>query len=191
MVQQRVRREFYPKDFKRATAMLTRWDTRACSPEYPSRMHKAVLNMAWGNYAKLKRAIAMARVDYRDVLLEGDDPETAHRRGLLCERSEGTGSPDEEAFLASIRRKPADNAPRLIYSDWLEERGDSQRAEYLRVLCQWLACHPANDRRLIEREFELRKGLSRWWLARIRGIPVRERRRRRKSTDEGHGRLDE
>jgi uncharacterized protein (TIGR02996 family) len=40
--------------------------------------------------------------------------------------------PEEAAFLAAIRAEPEDEAPRLIYADWLDERGDP-RAEYLRV----------------------------------------------------------
>ena len=39
---------------------------------------------------------------------------------------------DEEAFLAAIAEQPEDENCRLIYADWLEERGDP-RAEYLRV----------------------------------------------------------
>ena len=32
--------------------------------------------------------------------------------------------PVEDAFLADIRDHPDDDTPRLIYADWLEERGD-------------------------------------------------------------------
>ena len=178
-VQQRIRREFFPEEFARATRLLALWDVDDCTPgESHGRMHGAVLNIARGNYARLKRAKRMAMFDYRDVLYLGDDPETKHSRFMVCRPPRDPLHPDEEAFLASIRRKPADNAIRLVYADWLEERGDEQRAEYLRALCSWIACHPAPDKRLITRERKLRKGLGRWWLARIRGIPVRERRRK-------------
>jgi uncharacterized protein (TIGR02996 family) len=36
----------------------------------------------------------------------------------------------DEPFLAAIRADPADEAPWLIYADWLEERGDPQAALY-------------------------------------------------------------
>jgi uncharacterized protein (TIGR02996 family) len=39
----------------------------------------------------------------------------------------------EEAFLADICEHPDDDAPRLIYADWLEEHGQSERAEFIRV----------------------------------------------------------
>jgi uncharacterized protein (TIGR02996 family) len=174
--QKRVRREFFPEDYEGALGLLTRWSTKACAPgESPTRMHAAVLNIACGDVAALKRAIGMARGDFRDVLCPG------HSRGVVCEPSEGPASPEEEAFLAGIRRRPPDDATRLVYADWLEERGEERRAEYLRVLCQWLACHPAIDRQLIDQERELRTGLGRRWLARVRGMPVREERVRGKA----------
>ncbi len=38
-----------------------------------------------------------------------------------------------ESFLADIVEHPGDDAPRLIYADWLEDHGDPQRAEFIRV----------------------------------------------------------
>lgn len=45
----------------------------------------------------------------------------------------------EDAFIQAILSDPSATAPRLIYADWLEERGDPSficRAEYLRVECE-------------------------------------------------------
>jgi uncharacterized protein (TIGR02996 family) len=39
---------------------------------------------------------------------------------------------DDHAFLAAIVNAPEDAALRLVYADWLEERGDP-RAEFLRL----------------------------------------------------------
>lgn len=39
----------------------------------------------------------------------------------------------ERAFLATIIAKPADNQPRLSYADWLEENGQTERAEFIRL----------------------------------------------------------
>ena len=44
-------------------------------------------------------------------------------------------SPEEQPFLDEIRANPHDDAARLVYADWLEERGDV-RAEYLRLECE-------------------------------------------------------
>lgn len=46
--------------------------------------------------------------------------------------AEFTIAPEEQPFLDEIRANPDDDAARLVYADWLEERGDV-RAEYLRV----------------------------------------------------------
>ena len=41
-----------------------------------------------------------------------------------------------DAFLATIRAAPADDLPRLVYADWLDEHGDPARAEFVRVQCE-------------------------------------------------------
>jgi len=45
---------------------------------------------------------------------------------------------DEEALLAAIDATPLDDAPRLIYADWLQERGEEARADYLRAVVMLL-----------------------------------------------------
>jgi uncharacterized protein (TIGR02996 family) len=40
---------------------------------------------------------------------------------------------EETAFIRAILSNPGDVASRLVYADWLEERGDS-RGEFLRLL---------------------------------------------------------
>ena len=40
---------------------------------------------------------------------------------------------DGEALLAAIIAHPEEDAPRLIYADWLEENGQGERAEFIRV----------------------------------------------------------
>jgi uncharacterized protein (TIGR02996 family) len=42
---------------------------------------------------------------------------------------------DDTPFLAAIRAAPDDDAPRLVYADWLDEHGQSARAEFIRVQC--------------------------------------------------------
>jgi uncharacterized protein (TIGR02996 family) len=39
----------------------------------------------------------------------------------------------EQAFLSDIRESPDDDGLRLIYADWLQENGQPQRAEFIRV----------------------------------------------------------
>ena len=52
----------------------------------------------------------------------------------------------EEAFLEAIREAPDDDGPRLIFADWLEERGDP-RGEFIRVQCALERLGPADPAR--------------------------------------------
>lgn len=40
---------------------------------------------------------------------------------------------DREAFLRSICEPPDEDTPRLVYADWLQEHGEHDRAEFIRV----------------------------------------------------------
>lgn len=42
----------------------------------------------------------------------------------------------EQALLAAVIAKPADDSPRLVYADWLEENGQTERAEVIRYQCK-------------------------------------------------------
>jgi uncharacterized protein (TIGR02996 family) len=43
----------------------------------------------------------------------------------------------DEAFLRAIRKAPEDDAPRLIYADWLEEQEQTERADFIRIQCRY------------------------------------------------------
>jgi uncharacterized protein (TIGR02996 family) len=63
----------------------------------------------------------------------------------------------EEAFLEDIVEHPDDDAPRLIYADWLEDNGDPQRAEFIRAQHALAVLPPGDPRRipLLKRQDEL------------------------------------
>ena len=44
--------------------------------------------------------------------------------------------PTYAMFLAAIKAAPDDDAPRLELADWLEEDGQPERAEFIRVQCR-------------------------------------------------------
>jgi len=78
----------------------------------------------------------------------------------------------EAAFLEAILADPDDDSPRLIYADWLDECGDSDRAEFIRVQC---ALHgaPADDPRRpvwLDRETLLLAEHEAAWLGPWRGL---------------------
>src|SRR5438045_3130701 len=68
---------------------------------------------------------------------------------------------DEDALLAAIAASPLDDAPRLVYADWLQERGEDTKAEYLRDVVALL--HPPEDPTLVERCIALATGIDAGW----------------------------
>jgi uncharacterized protein (TIGR02996 family) len=107
--------------------------------------------LAWGSindqHYRLQRAYA--------AWLEAHGGPAVAARGqfarVLCELAEARArprtsgpSPDpatEEAFVRDILEHPEDDTPRLVYADWLEERGDVRGAE-LRLLTRARALAP-------------------------------------------------
>jgi uncharacterized protein (TIGR02996 family) len=53
---------------------------------------------------------------------------------------------DRAAFLRAIAANPDDDLPRLVYADWLDEHGEPERAEFIRLQCE-LARLPRDDPR--------------------------------------------
>jgi uncharacterized protein (TIGR02996 family) len=72
----------------------------------------------------------------------------------------------DEAFLQAIREDPEDDAPRLIYADWLDEHGEAERAEFIRVQCELEHMAPADPRYpdLHVRQLEMLAEYERAWL---------------------------
>lgn len=75
---------------------------------------------------------------------------------------------DEAEFLRAIVARPADDTVRLVYADWLDERGETDRAAFIRVQIE-LARRPEDDPRRAElatRELVLFGVARSGWLAR-------------------------
>jgi uncharacterized protein (TIGR02996 family) len=53
-------------------------------------------------------------------------------------------SATEQELLAAIWARPLEDAPRLMYADWLTENGHAERADLIRAQCE-LACIPEDD----------------------------------------------
>jgi uncharacterized protein (TIGR02996 family) len=70
-----------------------------------------------------------------------------------------------ESFLQAIRQAPQDDAPRLIFADWLEEHGDP-RGPFVRSQCQRvrLRDHDPRAAALLEEETRLLKRHAAVWL---------------------------
>jgi uncharacterized protein (TIGR02996 family) len=63
----------------------------------------------------------------------------------------------EEAFLRDVIANPDDDAPRLVFADWLEEHGQAKRAEFIRLQCRMARLGEEDPERdsLLERSEEL------------------------------------
>jgi uncharacterized protein (TIGR02996 family) len=72
----------------------------------------------------------------------------------------------DEAFLQAIIENPEDDAPRLVYADWLDEQGCSERAELIRIQCELAHMAVFNDQRrqLQKRQQQVLDAHGRTWL---------------------------
>lgn len=70
---------------------------------------------------------------------------------------------DEAALLAAILAHPDEDTPRLMYADWLDEHGQPERAEFIRIQCR-----PDADEAAEQRVAELEERNRAKWLA---GLP--------------------
>lgn len=59
---------------------------------------------------------------------------------------------DESALLAAVIADPADDAPRLVYADWLDDHGEEARAEFIRTQIALARLGPPR------RRFEVNRG---------------------------------
>jgi uncharacterized protein (TIGR02996 family) len=90
----------------------------------------------------------------------------------------------EEAFLRAVLDAPDDDAPRLAYADWLEERGDPRgaaRAEFIRLQCRLAQPDALDDPDrwvLLAREEQLLREHGKGWAGPLRRLVKRWRFRR-------------
>jgi uncharacterized protein (TIGR02996 family) len=100
---------------------------------------------------------------------------------------------DRDALYRSILAHPADDTPRLVYADWLEENGRAEEAEFIRLECRLEVIAPDEPSfvELLDRREELRLSLmaslpmpemklparlhvaggTEWWKTTYRGFP--------------------
>jgi uncharacterized protein (TIGR02996 family) len=83
---------------------------------------------------------------------------------------------EQEAFLQAIIEEPDDDTPRLVYADWLDEHGDADRAEFIRVQCLQASLPWDDDRQseLLAREAQLLARHYEEWTAVCSDWPDRE-----------------
>ena len=80
--------------------------------------------------------------------------------------------PEVVALLQTCKESPDDDTPRLVLADWLEDHGDTARAEFIRVQCELGKLPGADAQRpsLERREQRLLKQHENDWLGPLRGL---------------------
>jgi uncharacterized protein (TIGR02996 family) len=66
-----------------------------------------------------------------------------------------------DSLLQAILDNPLDDAPRLVYADWLEEHEEYEKGEYMRLVVK--LTHAPEDHELVERVLEVSKDLPTDW----------------------------
>jgi len=74
---------------------------------------------------------------------------------------------DEAALIVAITAAPFDDAPRLVYADWLQERGEEAKSDYLRTVVRLM--HPPEDRRDVDHCIAVAEGLDEEWRHQVGG----------------------
>jgi uncharacterized protein (TIGR02996 family) len=72
-----------------------------------------------------------------------DSQSNGNERPLMTPEDAGYGEYlqygiEIEGLLTAISKQPEDDTPRLIFADWLTEKGD-KRGDFIREQCQWAA----------------------------------------------------
>jgi uncharacterized protein (TIGR02996 family) len=82
---------------------------------------------------------------------------------------------DDAPFLAAIKAALADDAPRLIYADWLDEQG-RPGGDFLRLECRLSTLDPATEQRgaLLAQLRMAGLGLDEHWMATVSRVPIAE-----------------
>jgi uncharacterized protein (TIGR02996 family) len=82
---------------------------------------------------------------------------------------------ERAALLKAICENPDDDTPRLVFADWLQEHGEEERAEFIRVQCEVARLRADDGRRdeLVRRAGALQKRFGKRWLGEL-PVPDKE-----------------
>lgn len=69
---------------------------------------------------------------------------------------------DRQALLAAICADPDDDTPRLVFADWLQDQGEVERAEFIRVQCEFTRLDQVAQTCPFIREYPNHMPVERW-----------------------------
>jgi uncharacterized protein (TIGR02996 family) len=80
----------------------------------------------------------------------------------------------EQAFLQAVAEAPDDDAPRLVYADWLTDHGDAALGEFIRLQCRMARLPPGLEQDAMwRRQHELLGENEERWLGPL--LPVKRK----------------
>jgi hypothetical protein len=82
-VERVARRDFAPSDYATVLAALNEYRSQSGTEQDDARVHVAALKLANGDLEELRRHVAAAREDYRDVLSAAEYPGASIRWSAL------------------------------------------------------------------------------------------------------------
>src|SRR5262245_46948004 len=76
---------------------------------------------------------------------------------------------ERDALLRAVCDNPDDDTPRLVFADWLQENGEEERAEFIRlqIKFQHLSCSLDELNRRVMRELHLWQEFGDRWTAEL------------------------
>jgi uncharacterized protein (TIGR02996 family) len=83
----------------------------------------------------------------------------------------------DDGLVAYILAQPDDLTPRLVYADWLDEHGETERSEFIRVQIELSQAEVYSPRwrKLEARERWFLKHRKKQWLAPLKGLTLYSR----------------
>lgn len=78
----------------------------------------------------------------------------------------------DNALLAALLQSPDDESLRLVYADWLEDQGETERSEFIRVECELEheVRHSERWRDLTERQLQLIRRFKQLWTGEVKPL---------------------
>ena len=133
----------------------------ACDPDSPwlrgnDRLHEKLMALGCRTRSTSRRRPAATRgrttTPWRPAWCGSLSRAWRRSRGDSCRTGfhlsrRHTAMTDGDALYRAILEQPDDDAPRLVWADWLEEHGGPDRAAFVRLQCEWVATDPGDPRR--------------------------------------------
>jgi uncharacterized protein (TIGR02996 family) len=123
--------------FFRVSGLLNRHPAQSSACNFVASADGTVITLRW---SLDECSASSSMIIEKSPKMRVDECTNTHRfnrfRLLNAASRKGQNVSSAKAFLEAINANSDDDEPRLIYADWLEENGDAQRTEFIRLQIQ-------------------------------------------------------